>query len=507
MTEPAEKTFLKSLYLNLPKVYFVLQILVGIWVSFWLLYNHQPKTGDDVEHLHSAWLVFQGNIPYQDFFQHHNPLLWYMFAPLVGYFSYSLEIFDLVREISTLVMFLTLFVAAYTVKRFVAQSWYAALLVAAAAFPSYVIFSGQDFRPDNYMVAAFMLGLYCFFAYLETKKNGKLVCSFICMFASFMFMQKSVFFLVLFGAMVIYQLYARTIKLKDFLIALIIPVLCSAIFLSWLLYHGMVERYWLSNFIFNLHIPDVYNGLVEKTHGEFYVLSAIALCGAFYFLYRGNTYIRILALFLLAEAAQRFFYFSLDRHYYYFLCILNAMVAGAFVWKMIDKQPWSAYIFVALSIWGMLVFKNYCLNNKLAPNFHRYATPKYILEQTNRCDSVLNGYGLTYGIFTKDITYYWNLNGQLDVIGNKIGLAPLPNLNEAVEKNLPKIIYTGPYWDEKLRKRNIDIPIHWITPEIRDKYYEQSIFVDVFILKPEYQQNRRCRYDIKTDTWNYYIKE
>ena len=68
MTQTAERTFLKSLYLNLPKVYFILQILVGIWVSFWLLYNHQPKTGDDVEHIHSAWLVFQGYVPYQDFF-------------------------------------------------------------------------------------------------------------------------------------------------------------------------------------------------------------------------------------------------------------------------------------------------------------------------------------------------------------------------------------------------------------------------------------------------------
>lgn len=506
MTEPKEETFLKSVYVNLPKIYFALQIIVGIWASFWLLEYHQPKTGDDVEHLHSTWLVFQGYIPYQDFFQHHNPLLWYMFAPLVGYFAYNIVIFDIVRIISTFVMFFTLFIAALTVKRFIAQSWYAALLVIAAAFPSYVIFSGQDFRPDNYMVSAFMLGLYFFFAYLETHKTSKLLWSFLSMFASFMFMQKSVFFLVLFAAVVIYQLYAKNIKVDDFLKALIAPLLLATLFFCWLIMHGMVERYWLSNFIFNLHIPDVYNGLVEKTHSEFYVLSAVAFFGAIYFLYRGNTYARILTLFLLAEMVQRFFYFSLDRHYYYFLAVLNAMFAGAIAWKVIEKYNWSAYIFVALSVWGMFVFKDYCINNKLAPKF-RYATPEYVIEQTNRCDSVLNGYGLTYGIFTKDITYYWNLNGQLDVIGSKIGLAPLPDLNKAVEQNLPKIIYTAPYWDEKLRKRNIDYPVHMIRPEIRDKYYEQSLFVDVFILKPEYQQKRRCRYDIKTNTWNYYNKE
>ncbi|MCM1324441.1 MAG: glycosyltransferase family 39 protein [Acetobacter sp.] len=507
MANPTEKTFLKSLYLNLPKLYFVLQILVGIWLSFWLLYNHQPKTGDDVEHIHSAWLVYQGGVPYQDFFQHHNPLLWYIFAPLVGHFAYNLAIFDVVREISTIVMFFTLFVVGYTVKRFIAYSWYATLLVVAAALPSYVVFSGQDFRPDNYMVTMFMLGLYYFFAYLEQGLKKQLIISFFCMFLSFMFMQKSVFFLAVFAAVVIYQLYAQNVKVKDFWQALILPIALAVLFVCWLGYHGIIERYWLSNFIFNLYIPDVYNGLVEKTHGEFYVLSAIAICGAIYFLYKGNTYARILSLFMLAETVQRFFYFSLDRHYYYFLLILNAMIAGAIAWELIKRYNWTAYMFALLSFWGCLIFKDYCLQNKLYPPYHRYATPKYVIEQTNRCDSVLNGYGLTYGLFSKDITYYWNLNGQLDVIGSQIGLAPLPNLNEAVEKYLPKIIYTGPFWNEKLRKRNIDYPVHIIAPELRDKYYEQSLFVDIFILKPEYQQRRRCRYDNKTNTWNYYNKE
>ena len=162
-----------------------------------------------------------------------------------------------------------------------------------------------------------------------------------------------------------------------------------------------------------------------------------------------------------------------------------------------DDHRWDA-----IHTWG---FRNYVKYRKLDPIYHRYVTPKYVLEQTNKCDSVLNGYGLTYGLFSNDITYYWNLNGQLDVIGNKIGLAPLPDLNAAVEKYLPKIIYTGPYWNEKLRKQNKNVLVHIIRPEIRDKYYEQSLFQDMFILKNKYQKQRRCRYDIKSNKWNYYV--
>lgn len=492
---------------NLPKACFTLQILVGIYVAFWIIYNHPPKTGDDVEHIHSAWLVYQGKIPYIDFFQHHNPLLWYLFAPLTGKFAYDIAIFDIVRLISTFVLLVTLFISAQIIKRFVSQSWYALLLVIASVFPSYVIFSGQDFRPDNYMVCSFMVGLYYFLSYLDSGRGRNLVVSFVAMFISFLFMQKSVFFLAVFGGIVIYLLYTKKIKLSDFLKALLLPLAGAAIFVYWLFSHDMIKRYWLSNFIFNLYIPDVYGNLVEKTKTEFYVLSAIALIGFVFFMFRGKLAARIVCILWLSEALQRFFYFSLDRHYYFFLAILDAMLAGGVIYECIKKWKWSAYFFVALSCGGMLPFKDYCLQNQVQAGYHRYVTPKYVLEKTNRCDSVLNGYGLTYGIFTKDITYYWNLNGQLDVIGSKIGLAPLPDLNAAVEKYLPLIIYTAPYWNEKLRKQNIDIPVHWIDERLRDKYYEQSLFINVFILKKQYQNMRRCRYDIKTNSWNYYYKE
>lgn len=507
MSEPTEENIQKTTMSILPKVYFLLQILFGIGAAFWVLYNHQPETGDDIEHMHSTWLVYTGQVPYLDFFQHHNPLMWYLFAPLAGYLAYDIFLFDVVRVISTLVMFGSLFVSGLIIRRFMSQSWYAAIIGIAAIFPSYVTFSGEDFRPDNYMVLTFMLGIYYLLAYLENKQTKNLVISFLSLFISFLFMQKVIFLLVFVGAVVIYQLYAKNIEIKDFAQALILPLIGSIIFLSWLLYHNMFEQYWLANYIFNLYIPDVYGGLVEKTKVEFYVVSAMAFVSWGYFLYKGNTCVRIICLLWIAEAVQRFFYFSLDRHYYYQLQILNGIMVGAFAGKMINRWNWTAYIFAALSLLGMYAFCSYCAEKKLPPNYFRYVTPRYVIEQTNRCDAVLNGYGLTYGIFTKDITYYWNLNGQLDVIGNKIGLAPLPNLNQAVIKHLPRIIYTGPYWDEKLRQKHIEVPVHWVDSTLRDKYYMQSPFVDIFILKPEYQAKRRCRYNAKTDTWEYFYKE
>lgn len=39
---------------------------------------------DEAEHLHAAWNIAQGQIPFRDFFEHHPPVLWYLLAPLTA---------------------------------------------------------------------------------------------------------------------------------------------------------------------------------------------------------------------------------------------------------------------------------------------------------------------------------------------------------------------------------------------------------------------------------------
>ena len=41
---------------------------------------------DTVEHIYASWLVSEGKQPYKDFFEHHNPLLWYLFSPVAAFF-------------------------------------------------------------------------------------------------------------------------------------------------------------------------------------------------------------------------------------------------------------------------------------------------------------------------------------------------------------------------------------------------------------------------------------
>jgi hypothetical protein len=46
---------------------------------------------DEIEHLHSAWHVSIGHVPYVDFFEHHHALLWYCLAPVLALLNQSAQ--------------------------------------------------------------------------------------------------------------------------------------------------------------------------------------------------------------------------------------------------------------------------------------------------------------------------------------------------------------------------------------------------------------------------------
>jgi len=56
---------------------------------------------DEFEHLHFAWSVANGQVPYRDYFDHHTPLLHFLLAPLVGRFDVASSPDDTVALVST----------------------------------------------------------------------------------------------------------------------------------------------------------------------------------------------------------------------------------------------------------------------------------------------------------------------------------------------------------------------------------------------------------------------
>ncbi len=54
---------------------------------------------DESQHLHVAWLVAQGQVPYRDFWEHHLPFFHYAMAPLTAWLPDRAEVYLVARSL------------------------------------------------------------------------------------------------------------------------------------------------------------------------------------------------------------------------------------------------------------------------------------------------------------------------------------------------------------------------------------------------------------------------
>ena len=126
--------------------------LIAVAVLYAMMTAHVPtQNGDNIEHIHSSFLIAQGQVPYRDFFQHHNPLMWYLFAPLVNLFAYNATVTEVVCLISLLV-FLKSLVYVYRISaEFLSDKLWGLAAAAVIAETGYRIFGGV-FSAENFFI-------------------------------------------------------------------------------------------------------------------------------------------------------------------------------------------------------------------------------------------------------------------------------------------------------------------------------------------------------------------
>ena len=224
-----------------------------IWVYSFIL----KANGDNIEHLHYSWRIWQGDVPYRDFFQHHNPLLWYISAPFVNLLINNYWIFSIFNMISYFAVFLMIYFQ-YKIVKEDTRSELSALIMAAILITSYSILWALNFRPDTFMYMCLMIGLYYQYKYEKETNISNLSISFLYFFASIMFTQKALLNLLIPGLWVIYNIAIGKIKITDFMWSSLLPLMLLGTFIAYLYSQDMLNLYWISNFTFNMYIPEIF---------------------------------------------------------------------------------------------------------------------------------------------------------------------------------------------------------------------------------------------------------
>lgn len=462
-----------------------------IWVYSFVV----KANGDNVEHLHYSWRIWQGDIPYRDFFQHHNPLLWYLSAPFVNLLIDNHYIFSIFNVISYLTVLLMIYFQ-YKIVSKDTKSEISALVMAAILVTSYSILWALSLRPDTFMYMCLMMGLYYQYKYEKEAKLFNLTISFLCFFISIMFTQKALLNLVIPGLWALYNIAIGKIKITDFLWACLLPIMFLGTFIAYLYNYKILDLYWISNFTFNMYIPEIFEEnkitFPPLEFYEFYIFIPTGTIASLYCLYKGTTIEKIISLMFLEEGILRIFYFSAFLHYSIFWLILGVMITVMFL----KKLPIPEYILKILIIvyLGYSVYYNYEYTyKKEMENINILNGNEYCFYELTPCDYAINGYYASYNLKAKDGGYYGTLLGQIDVLGEKLEIAPRDNLNDIIREKKPKVISVGPYWDTYWEQRGKQMAAHAIDPILIDMYYEPSGYGDIFVLKPQYQKHN-CQY-------------
>ena len=454
------------------------------------------SNGDNVEHLQSSWLIWQSYIPYKDYFQHHNPLIWYVFSPLVALLIDDINIFKVFNAISVLGFIATVYVIA---KILILNnlSKINVQIFSLITLSSFSLLCSMDYRPDTFMYLFFFMGIYYWFSYKKTPKLENIAKSFLCFFLSFLCSQKILLNLGVIGLIIIYEVCSKKIKKEDFFLSLLLPISLFLLMLAYFYTNDALEIYLKSNYYFNSYIPTIFynhrTSIPPFIYYEFFIFVPIGFVGAIYFLLKGNNNEKIISLLFVEEFLLRFFYFSAFLHYNALILLLSMMIVIMFVVRFSFTQKALSIIFIPYILFA--IFYNY--QNTYIPEYNRKdykGNYEYVFENTSYCDYVINGYYAVYNLRGKNPGFYSILLGQIDVLGAKLGIAPKDDFNALVLKYKPKIISGGVYWDTYKEERGKKIPIHYIQQELIKQYYDYSNKGDLFILKPEYQKHN-CKYN------------
>ena len=440
---------------------------------------------DEFEHLHASFLVSQKKLPYRDFFEHHHPLLWYLSAPIVNLFYDSVSVFYVMRGIC---FFASLGIVFYIYKIALFFSNKIGGLTAIAFYLCNIItaYNFYQFRPDIFMNLFFVMGIYYWFCYLENKRLKLLIISFSCFGISVLFLQKIGLLLIVVEAILLWLIWQKRMKIKDIVIAGIFPVAFIVGMILFFAFQGAFIEYFALNFRFNQALVYYFDRgafWYPFLYKKFYVIGILV---GVYFFKKENIYFKIISLLYIAEFLMRSFYFSPHPNYYTLLVILFSMVMAILPPKGNGKYKYLNIAIVIGLFWSLgFVFNKLAETSEKHNSFRHYKMASFIHQNTNKDDTVMNGYDKNFNIYRTDASYYWfGLDMLIPVMEQEFGVKNLVNINELILKKRPKFVFAKNYIDLRAFRMYGETKYSQVfNLNLLNKFYKNTHFENLLILK------------------------
>lgn len=438
---------------------------------------------DEIEHLHTSWMIGQGMRLYVDFFKEQHPILWYCLAPLTWIINDPHNLVFAARVIN-----LGMIAAVMSSTYFIARSLWSkrvALISVLLLISSYTYLRNSiEIRPDAWMNAFIFLGLGFWVAAMKQDRRILFFISGVLFGIAVAILQKAV---VMAGLVGLSFFYLR-VSIKSFFIFVAGVVIPIGALMLWIMNSGLWDEYifWNYTFIRELYLKmagSAYAFSFTKTllraflHNPF--LWIMGVVGIVYYIIKFKKYpiqswIAITAFVYLTLWSQSNLPFA-----QYLIPVIPLMaILGAGVVSFLDSLDrhalWARDDKLIVLTFLMIVECSLILIFTKT-NHDQLLVMNKVLNETTQNDTVFMQPPFN-PIYRRDAGFYWHNQGMmLEVRDSLSSISGFPTGKDDLKRwseNLPKFIYDDP---------NTDYPMH---PEFRNflKFYEPTKIPNLYIL-------------------------
>jgi F0F1-type ATP synthase membrane subunit c/vacuolar-type H+-ATPase subunit K len=241
---------IRSSYYWILSLVLSISFFIRIFLTFFRRFN-----ADEFQHLHASWMIHFGYLPYRDFWENHAPLLYFLFAPVLGFFGEGIPAVLTARSILSLIG-VAIAVVVYKIARLDHDQEIALLAVTVLSFSEIFVQKTIEFRTDQFVVLFWLISLlFCFRSFMQ-KKDNLLLLSGISLGIGMLFSPKALLCLTAAAVLIVLknrQLAGTTRKLFLLALGFIVPMIPLAIYFY---SQGALEKMVEATILQNLSYPD-----------------------------------------------------------------------------------------------------------------------------------------------------------------------------------------------------------------------------------------------------------
>ena len=390
--------------------FFLVLILCLFFTVIMLLSFQKSFNRDELEHVHSSWYIQNDHIPYADYFEHHNPLLWYTLVPfleIAGPITKTLIVIRLLMLALTAGIAITV----YKIGRFIGYSQEGGILslLFLLSMPMFVLRS-VEIRPEVPQVLFGLLVIHQLLIFRKTRENRHMALSGFFAAVSFLFLQKAIFLLIPLAFLFLVWLIKKRLTILS-LISFVIPFLVPCfLFLLYLLRTGSLNDYILTNWSLNMHFGYRFSVLVplQTSAAQSPFFWPIAIGALVWIILRKKrneehgflvflNFCLLLSVLVVKRPHEQYFMLSFA---------LLSPLSASFLIYFWDKRKFLAHQKIGAVILISILPLSVLLGAVQIKNSQQLQKIRYVLVNSSPSDCVYDGDN-TFNVFRHDLHYFW----------------------------------------------------------------------------------------------------